>query len=358
VLDRVRAFDAEEVPAYRAYQRARTAVVARARADLRIDEHRPQVMRGFVRNRLIDAVYLPLIGDNLERQFGAAGGVLLLVSPPGYGKTTLVEYVANRLGLLFVKVDGPSLGHATTSLDPARAPDSGARREVEKILLALRLGTNVMLYLDDIQHTSPELLQRFVSLCDAQRQLAGYDLRGKRFAVCLAGNPYTESGRRFRIPDMLANRADVWNLGDVVSGRADLFASSFLENALGSNPVLAALDPADLPALLRTGSAEDAGQAEVLAVLRHLTRVRDVVLAVNRAYIASAGQPDSERAGPPFRLQGSYRDLNAIARRLVPVMSPTDVDGLIDDHYRAEAQTLGGDAESNLRRLAEIIADV
>jgi hypothetical protein len=96
----------------------------------------------------------------------------------------------------------------------------------------------------------------------------------------------------------------------------------------------------------------------VLAVLRHLTRVRDVVLAVNRAYIASAGQPDSERAGPPFRLQGSYRDLNAIARRLVPVMSPTDVDGLIDDHYRAEAQTLGGDAESNLRRLAEIIADV
>ncbi|NEE47637.1 hypothetical protein G3M55_23890, partial [Streptomyces sp. SID8455] len=70
-------------------------------------------------------------------------------------------------------------------------------------------------------HTSPELLQKFIPLCDATRRIEGvrdgeprsYDLRGKRFAVCMAGNPYTESGEQFRIPDMLANRADVWNLG-------------------------------------------------------------------------------------------------------------------------------------------------
>ena len=57
----------------------------------------------------------------------------------------------------------------------------------------------------------------------------------------MAGNPYTESGERFRIPDMLANRADVYNLGDVLSGRDDLFALSYIENALTSNPVLAPL---------------------------------------------------------------------------------------------------------------------
>ena len=78
-----------------------------------------------------------------------------------------------------------------TSLDPAEAPNATARQEVEKINLAFEMGNNVMLYLDDIQHTSPELLQKFISLCDGQRRIEGvwkgrtrtYDLRGKRFAV-------------------------------------------------------------------------------------------------------------------------------------------------------------------------------
>jgi hypothetical protein len=280
------------------------------------------VPAGFDRNRLIDEVYQPLIGDNLAAQFGPPGsGLLLLISPPGYGKTTLMEYVASRLGVLLVRIDGPALGQGTMSLDRERAPDAAAMQEVEKIIFALELGTNVLLYVDDIQHTSPELLQRFVPLCDAQRRLGTYDLRGKRFAVCLAGNPFTGDGGRFHVPDMLANRADVWNLGEVVSGREDLFASSFIENLAPGEPVM-----------------------------RHLLRVRDVVLAVNRAYIASAGGAE----GPPFRLQGSYRDMNAIARRIVPVMDDAEVDAVIDDHYRAEARALGADAEVNLRMFAEI----
>ena len=103
-------------------------------------------------------MYLPLVGANLAKQIGATGegkrtdsmGLLLLVSPPGYGKTTLMEYVANRVGLVFMKVNGPALGHEVTSLDPAEAPNATARQEVEKINLALEMGNNVMLYLDDI----------------------------------------------------------------------------------------------------------------------------------------------------------------------------------------------------------------
>ncbi|MDX3611710.1 DNA repair ATPase [Streptomyces europaeiscabiei] len=386
LLARTREFRAHEVPAQRAYQRRRTALVAAERTRLRLDEYRPRIMSAFVRNRLIDEVYLPLVGDNLAKQLGSTGqakrtdtgGLLLLVSPPGYGKTTLMEYVADRLGMLLVKVDGPALGHAVTSLDPAEAPNVTARQEVQKINFALEAGNNALLYLDDIQHTSPELLQKFISLCDATRRIEGvrdgeprtYDLRGKRFAVCMAGNPYTESGSRFRVPDMLANRADVWNLGDVLTGKEDAFALSFVENALTANPVLAPLagrDRGDLDLLIRLAEGDATARADrlshpyepvelerILAVLRHLLTARATVLAVNAAYIASAARSDDTRMEPPFQLQGSYRNMNKIAQRVQPVMNTTELSALIDDHYRAEAQTLTTGAEANLFKLAEL----
>ena len=34
--------------------------------------------------------------------------------------------------------------------------------------------------------------------------------------MVMAGNLHTESGEKFKIPDMLSNRADTYNLGDVV----------------------------------------------------------------------------------------------------------------------------------------------
>ncbi|MFF7970663.1 DNA repair ATPase [Streptomyces sp. NPDC007905] len=385
-LARTARFAEREVPAFRAYRSRRTALVAAERDRLRLADHRPRVMSAFVRNRLVDEVYLPLVGDSLARQLGTTGeskrtdtgGLLLLVSPPGYGKTTLVEYVADRLGLMLVKVSGPALGHTVTSLDPADAPNATARREIEKINFALAAGNNTLLYLDDIQHTSPELLQRFIPLCDATRRVEGvwdgeprtYDLRGKRFAVCMAGNPYTESGDRFRVPDMLANRADVWNLGDVLTGKEDVFALSFVENALTANPVLAPLagrDRADLELLVRLAATDPTARADrlahplppaeldrVLALLRHLLAARDTILTVNAAYIASAARSEAARTEPPFHLQGSYRDMNRIAQRLRPVMNDTERDAVIADHYTAEARTLTTGAEANLLKLAEL----
>ncbi|MFD5359936.1 DNA repair ATPase [Streptomyces tendae] len=385
-LARTARFVAHDVPAFRAYQRRRTALVGAERDRLRLDDHRPRVMSAFVRNRLVDEVYLPLVGDSLAKQLGATGdgkrtdtgGLLLLLSPPGYGKTTLVEYVAERLGLMLVKVGGPALGHAVTSLDPADAPNATARREVEKINFALAAGNNTLLYLDDIQHTSPELLQKFIPLCDATRRVDGvwdgrprtYDLRGKRFAVCMAGNPYTESGARFQVPDMLANRADVWNLGDVLTGKEDAFALSFLENALTANPVLAPLagrDRTDLELLVRLATGDPTARADrlahacppaelerILSVLRHLVAARETVLAVNAAYIASAARSDDTRTEPAFRLQGSYRNMNKIAQRIRPVMNDAERAAVLDDHYTAEAQTLTHGAEANLLKLAEL----
>ncbi len=91
-----------------------------------------------------------------------------------------------------------------------------------------------------------------------------------------------------------------------------------------------------------------------MAVLRHLPAARDVVVTVNAAHIASAARTDATRTEPPFRLQGSYRDMNKIATRIDPVMNAAELSALIDDHYRAEAQTLTSGAEANLLKLAAL----
>ena len=152
-LERLSYFHQVDVPGFVHYRELRRSFIKEQNKRLRLDEFRPRVLTSFVRNKLINDVYLHLIGDNLAKQIGAAGakkrtdlmGMLLLISPPGYGKTTLMEYVASRMGMAFVKVNGPSLGHEVTSLDPSESPNATARQEVEKINLSFEMANNVML---------------------------------------------------------------------------------------------------------------------------------------------------------------------------------------------------------------------
>lgn len=382
---RLQAHRTRFLPGYERYQQLRQQIVARERERLRLEEFKPRPLSSFVRNKLINDVYLGIIGDNLAKQMGTVGenkrsdlmGLLMLISPPGYGKTTLMEYVAHRLGLIFMKINGPALGHDVRSLDPAQAPDATSAQELEKLNLALEMASNVMLYVDDIQHTHPEFLQKFISLCDGTRRIEGvwkgrsktYDLRGRKFCVVMAGNPYTESGEVFKIPDMLANRADIYNLGDVLGGMDDAFKLSYVENCLTSNPVLAPLATRGLDDVYRfvdkvegrAFSANNLGHAysgaeinEIGAVLERLIRVREIVYRVNQQYIASAAQADKYRTEPPFKLQGSYRNMNKLAEKIAPVMNDAELDQLIADHYRGEAQLLTTGAEENLLKLAEL----
>ncbi len=373
------------VPQYLAFLALRKDIVTSERNSLRLDDFKARPLSSFVRNKLISEVYLPIIGDNLAKQMGTVGenkrtdlmGLLLLISPPGYGKTTLMEYVANRMGLIFMKINCPSLGHDVQSLDPQQAPNATARQELEKINLGLEMGNNVMLYLDDIQHTHPEFLQKFISLCDGSRRIEGvwkeksktYDLRGKKFCVIMAGNPYTESGESFKIPDMLANRADIYNLGDVLSGREKQFSMSYIENCLTSNTVLSPLatrNMEDVYKFIRLAEGENIANTEfehsysgaeineIVSVLKKLMIVQNVVLQVNQQYILSAAQDDKYRTEPSFKLQGSYRNMSKMAEKISGVMNDEELNALIRDHYIGEAQTLTTGAEENLLKLGEL----
>ena len=384
-ISKLRQFTYEHVPAFKQFHQQKQNILTAQRKRLRLEEFKPRALSSFVRNKLINDVYFPIIGANLAKQIGAAGnkkrsdlmGLLLLISPPGYGKTTLIEYVASKLGMIFVKINCPSIGHDQLSLDPAQANNSTAKNEVKKINLAFEMGNNVMLYLDDIQHTNPEFLQKFISLCDGSRKVDGvfngesktYDMRGKKFAVVMAGNPYTESGEAFSIPDMLANRADIYNLGDTLSGREKEFSLSFIENSLTSNSYIAPLatrEMDDLYKLVQIADGEPVAttelehgysQAEVneiVAVIQRIRKIQTTVLQANAQYIASAAQDDKYRTEPPFKLQGSYRNMNKMVEKIVPVMTDDEVEQLIADHYRGEAQTLTVGAEENLLKLAEL----
>ena len=240
------------------------------------------------------------------------------------------------------------------------------------------MGDNVMIYLDDIQHCHPEFLQKFISLCDAQRKIEGvyqgetrtYDLRGRKVAVVMAGNPYTESGEKFQIPDMLSNRADIYNLGEVIGEHADAFEMSYLENCITSNPVLNPLssrsqkDVYTIIQMAQDGTGERGDLEgnysveelnEMVSTMKKLIRVRDVILSVNREYIHSAAQSDEYRTEPAFKLQGSYRNMNRIAEKVFAVMNEKELETLIVSNYENDAQTLTSDTEANLLKFKELM---
>jgi hypothetical protein len=81
---------------------------------------------------------------------------------------------------------------------------------------------------------------------------------------------------------------------------------------------------------------------------------QEVLLEVNKQYIASASQEDAYRTEPGFKLQGSYRNMNKLAEKIVSAMNEEELQQLVDDHYSSESQTLTTGAEQNLLKLAEM----
>ena len=129
---------------------------------------------------------------------------------------------------------------------------------------------------------------------------------------------------------------------------------------------MATKSPQDIPTLIRMaesnspetleleGSYSAEEIEEMVSTMRKMIRVRDVILLVNREYIRSAAQADDYRTEPPFKLQGSYRNMNRIAERVSPVMNDAELESLIYSQYENDAQTLTSGAEANLLKFQEL----
>ena len=168
---------------------------------------------------------------------------------------------------------------------------------------------------------------------------------------------------------MLANRADTYNLGEIIGDNADAFKMSYLENCLTSNPVLdklASRSQKDVYGIIKMAesntregvdlegnySLEEVN--EMVSVMQKLMRVRDVVLAVNEEYIRSASIGEEYRTEPAFKLQGSYRNMNRIAEKVYGIMNDEELETLILTNYQNDAQTLTSGAESNMLKFKEL----
>jgi hypothetical protein len=95
---------------------------------------------------------------------------------------------------------------------------------------------------------------------------------------------------------------------------------------------------------------------EYRAVVKRMLYVRDALLKVNLEYIRSAAMEDAYRTEPAFKLQGSYRNMNKLVEKIVPIMNDDEMLTLLLAHYEGESQTLSSGAESNMLKFKEMIA--
>ena len=77
-------------------------------------------------------------------------------------------------------------------------------------------------------------------------------------------------------------------------------------------------------------------------------------MEVNASYIKSAAMDEQNRLEPAFKLQGSYRDMNKLVAKIVPIMNNKELEVLLLSHYENESQTLTSAAESNLLKYKEL----
>ena len=65
---------------------------------------------------------------------------------------------------------------------------------------------------------------------------------------------------------------------------------------------------------------------------------------------------DEFRTEPRFQLQGSYRNMNRLAEKILPILNEQEVKDLVYDHYKSESQTLTTGAEANMLKFKEMFS--
>jgi hypothetical protein len=72
-IGRLRQFSLQQVPAFKQFHLQKQQVLTEQKQRLKLTQFKPSALSSFVRNKLINDVYFPIIGANLAKQIGSAG---------------------------------------------------------------------------------------------------------------------------------------------------------------------------------------------------------------------------------------------------------------------------------------------
>jgi len=291
-------------------------------------------------SRWAQQVHLPKLRTNLYQQvYSEHPQALLLLSPTGYGKTTVVQHLAKELNWILVSIDCRQVAAQTDSLDPQQAPDRETQRQLVALDWALAIQEPVLLLLDNIQAVPEGFMRLFRELVSPNRRLDGtwqgqfreYCFQGKRWGLILAGTSAEQ------LPEDMRQQLQIYSYTLAIRSHLDLFALSYLENALMVNPWLFSLLDQDITIfdqLLQMAQGqlrpeqmglESEEYRQAVQVLEKLGWMQKWILPIVTCQL----QANPEL--PEIKLSGNYRFFNQLAAQVTPEMSLTELGTLLDE---------------------------
>lgn len=87
-----------------------------------------------------------------------------------------------------------------------------------------------------------------------------------------------------------------------------------------------------------------------------MTTVTEMMMMTTMMMIKKGGAMEDEyRTKPTFKLQGSYRDMNKLVAKVVPIINDKELEKLLLSHYESESQTTTSSTETDLLNQKDLI---
>ena len=137
---------------------------------------------------------------------------LMIKGPSGFGKTTLMQALAKRLGYRYVRINCPLMLETTDWFAKQGAKDGTTYFEWQEFAKAIQ-DNNVVLVLDEVNRVPPHISNALFPLLDDSRatEYAGHTIkRGQNVVVAMTINEGWQYAGTYSSDEAFTNRVDIF----------------------------------------------------------------------------------------------------------------------------------------------------